>query len=240
MNLLALFLLISFSVFAGDIRLKDYDWNMSDIASRNLTKETLFTRMDRDFVKTRSSICSNRALLWANDFKQRFNLNTGKIFLFYTKKKSEQSHKTWWYHVAPVINEHEQLWVMDAGFSRWINKPLTKDEWLFKFSNSTRCKEINANETELINLMFREQTFPPFTSYGYFDCYYKIVPHTLWNPGAVAKNLLGKDEEGKPIRYERSEINKNELYEACLEATSTKIGWALGSSKKQCEEYVGL
>ena len=234
------FILISFSVFANDLIIKDYDWKMTDITSRGYDKETLFTKMDRDFIKTKSSICSNRALMWNHDFKTKYNLDTGKIFLFYTKKKGEVSLKTWWYHVAPVINENNQAWVMDAGFPGWVKGPMTTNDWLAKFSNSNNCKEINASETELVELIFKEQTFPNQTSYGQYDCYFKIVPHTLWTPDTVAMNILGRDSTGRPVRVERPEIDANELYQSCIEATSSKIGWALGSSKKKCKEYAGL
>lgn len=229
---------ISIPLFAADIKLSDYDWSLTDISSKDITKEALFRSMDRSFVKTKNSICSNRALMWSNDFKRKHLLDTGKIFLFYTKKKSEYSLKTWWYHVSPVVNENENLWVLDAGFPGWIKAPLTPKDWLYKFSNSTNCKEIKASEKDLVKLIFKSITFPQNTSYGSYDCYYKIVPHTIWTPNILAMNLLGENEDGDPIRLEREEIDLGELYQACIEATSSKIGWALGSSKKLCQEYV--
>ena len=230
--------LFSFSALAADLKIKDYNWEMTDVANRGYTKESLFSRMDRKFVKPGSSICSNRAHMWVNNFKRVNQLNTAKIFLFYTKKKGDLSTKTWWYHVSPVINEAGKMWVMDAGFGGWINQPLTTENWLFKFTNSNNCKEINANENELIELIFREQVFPHNTSYGRYDCYYKVVPHTLWTPETVAMNLLGVDSQGRPVRLERPTINRNELYQACLESTTT-IGWGNNASKKRCQQYVG-
>lgn len=240
MRFLVLSLFAIFSAHATDIQIKDYKWTMTDVSSRKLSKETLYSRMDRDFIKTKSSICSNRAHMWANNFKKEHNLDTGKIFLFYTKKKGDVSLKTWWYHVAPVINENGNVWVMDAGFPGWIKSPLSAQQWLFKFADSTNCKEINANETELIDLIFKGQVFPHQTSYGYHDCYYKITPHTIWTPEILAMNLTGRNSEGRPVRVERNEIDSNELFQACIEATSSKFGYALGASKKKCKEYAGI
>jgi hypothetical protein len=240
MKFAVVLLLASLSALAADFQIKDYNWNVTDIASRGLTKEALYSRMDRDFIRTKSSICSNRAHMWVNNFKKQYNLDTAKIFLFYTKKKGEASLKTWWYHVSPVVNENGNIWVMDAGFPGWFNKPMTKEDWLYQFADSRNCKEINASETDLVELIFKGQVFPHHTSYGTYDCYYKIVPHTLWTPEIVAKNLLGKDESGTPVRVERHEIDKDELYQACIEATTSKIGFALGNSKKKCKEYAGL
>ncbi len=236
--ILGLMTLTCISAFAADIKLTDYDWTVTDVASRGLNKETLYSSMDTDFIRTKSSICSNRALMWANDFKTRHSLDTAKIFLFYTKKKSDMSLKTWWYHVSPVVNENNKIWVMDAGFPGWIKAPLTIEQWLLKFSTSNNCKEIKASETDLVERIFAGQVFPHQTSYGYYDCYYKVVPHTIWTPSVLASNLLGVDEDGRPTRVERPEIVKDELYQACLEATSSKIGYALGSNKEKCKEYV--
>jgi hypothetical protein len=235
-----LLLLACTTAIAADLKLKDYQWTVTDIASRGLKKENLFSSMDRDFVKPGKSICSNRALMWANNFKNQHNIDTAKIFLFYTKKKGDMSLKTWWYHVSPVVNENGNLFVMDAGFGSWINSPLTKDQWLFKFSNSNNCKEINANETELVEMIFKGQVFPHETSYGNYDCYYKFVPHTIWTPDILASNLLGRDSDGRPSRVERNAINSNELYQACLEATTTSIGYAMGTNKKECKQYAGI
>ena len=240
MKIAVLLLLVSLSSLAADLKVKDYNWNMTDVLSKGYTKEALYTRMDRDFIKTGSSICSNRALMWANNFKQKYGLDTAKIFLYYTKKKGGLSLKTWWYHVSPVINEGGKVWVMDAGFPGWIDTPQTKEEWLAKFTDSNNCKEMNANETDLIELIFNGQVFPHDTAYGRHDCYYKIVPHTIWTPEIMAQNLLGVDSEGRPVRTERPEIEREELYQACIEATASKLGRVFGSSKKQCKEYAGI
>ncbi|WPU64840.1 protein-glutamine glutaminase family protein [Peredibacter starrii] len=232
---------LSISAFAQEIKLNPFQWTMTDVASRGLTKEALFKGMDTEFVKTNSSICSNRALMWANDFKRDHNLDTGKIFIFFTEKKNDDvKFKVWWYHVAPVINESGNIWVVDAGFQgrNGINEPRTKEDWMKYFNQGQVCREIKPNETELIELMFSQQTYPKYTAYGNHPCYYMIVPHTIWTPNVLAQSLLGKDSSGKPVRVERPAIVERELMEACVEAASGKIGRVFGSSKKKCEEYV--
>lgn len=240
MKLAAVFLMASLSLaaVAQEIGVKDYQWKMTDISSLGLNKEDLYTKMDRKFIRPGGSICSNRAHMWAADFKTKYDINTAKIFLFYGEPEKKTNKKTWWYHVAPVVNEKGQEFVLDAGFGNWIPGPLTITEWLKKFANSTNCKEINANETELVELIFKERAFPRVTSYGKYDCYYKITPHTFWIPETVVRNLLGRDSQGRPVHLERPEIDSNELYQACLEATSTKLGYALGANKEKCKEYV--
>ena len=241
MKLFFILFLISSATFANDLRLKEFNWSLTDISQKGLRKEGLFSRMDRDFIKLGSSICSNRALMWAHEFKENYNLNTAKIFLFYTKKKKEQIRlKTWWYHVAPVINERGSLWVLDGGFPGFIDQPVSKEEWLYKFSTYHNCKEIKSHETELLELIFNEQTFPKNTPYGTHNCYFIIAPHTIWTPGILAQHMLGKNKEGVPVRVNRPAIVREELYNSCLEATTSKIGYALGSNKKECKEYAGI
>lgn len=232
-------LTLSTLTFAQEINLSEYNWKMTDIAKKGFTKESLFTKMDRKEIKLGSSICSNRALLWAHDFKRFYDIDSAKIFLFYTKMTGEIGRKTWWYHVAPVVNEKGNLWVLDAGFPSKIKGPKVSTEWLHAFSGSTNCKEIKAGENDLIERMFRMATFPERTAYGTYDCYYRIVPGPFWTPASVAKNLLGVNERGQPVRFERDEFDKEELYQACVEATASKIGRALGTSVERCKKLVG-
>ena len=238
------FLFVSTISIAQPLTLEDYNWELTDIAAKGLDRDSLFNRMDRKFVRPNQSICSNRAHMWVNDFKQKYNLNTAKVFMFYTQKEDNNGPfaRTWWYHVAPAVNEKGKLWVMDAGFPGrgGINSALTLQEWLKDFAGSANCKEILASDTDLIEWIFTERAFPKVTNYGAYDCYYRITPHTFWIPNTLAENLLGRDSKGQPVRTERPEMDKQELYQACLEATSTKLGWALGSSKKKCKEYVGI
>jgi hypothetical protein len=142
--------------------------------------------------------------------------------------------------VAPVINENGTPWVVDGGFPGFIDGPVSIQEWLKNFSLSNFCKEIEAAETDLIENIFTGRVFPKQTRYGFHECYYKIVPHTLWTPQNVAQDLLGKDSTGRPIRINTDEINQDELYQACIEATTTKIEYALGVNRKKCKEYAGI
>lgn len=239
MNIALLISILSLSIFAKDLKIKDYDWELTDVLTKRQTRSSIFMKMDRTFVNTNDSICSNRALMWANDLKRVFDINSAKIFLFYTKPKKERLI-TWWYHVAPVINENGQPWVVDAGFAGFIDGPMTIKEWLTTFSRSENCKEIEARETELIENIFSEKVFPKQTRYGYHECYYKVVPHTLWTPQNVAKEILGKDYSGAPVKVELDQIDQNELYQACIEATTTKLEYALGVNRKKCKEYAGI
>lgn len=238
---LALALGVVSTAFAQDVVLSEFNnWKMTDISTQGYKKETLFTKMNRDMIKLGASICSNRALVWAYDFKRNQNVDAGKLFLFYTKKTGEVGAKTWWYHVAPVVNEKGTIYVLDAGFPSSIKGPITTTDWLKKFTSSTKCKEIKATDTDLITRMFDGYVFPQTTTHGTFDCYYTITPGGFWTPGTVAKGLLGVDEDGRPVHHVRDEIDSEEVLAACTEAVTSPIGRAFGGGKKKCEKYLGL
>ena len=235
---LQLFLFITSASWGTEIKLKDFNFSLPNIVNNGETSDSLFESMDREFVKTGSSICSNRAHMWANDFLRRSNIESGKIFMFYTPRNEDEARTMWWYHVAPLVNENGFLWVLDAGFPRSLQRPVTVSEWFESFSRSLTCKEIRKSEKDLVRLIFEGRVFPKVTNYGKHECYYIITPYSYWTPRQIAMNFLGEDEEGAPIKFSRDSIDAEDLYQACLEATTSKIGYALGSNVKKCQEYV--
>lgn len=234
-NTLSLVLLATLTSFsqaqAAPVTIADYDWKVTDVADVGLTKESIFKNMERSFIKLGSSICANRALMWLYDFKTQYEIDGAKVFMFYTPKTGGEGLKTWWYHVAPIIAEKNELFVMDAGFSN-IKGPLKVKDWIGTFSVGANCKEIQASETDLIELMNSGRQFPTTTRYGTYDCYYKVVPAGLWFPATVAASLTG---EKIP-----NEIKPKEVYSACLEAATSPLGSLLGSGKRKCKKYLGI
>lgn len=234
MKTLFLFLCVSFSAFANDYILPEYNTPITDIAQRGISKESLFDGLDRRFINVKNSICSNRALMWVNDMKRSRYIDAAKIFLFYTDMSGEVGRKTWWYHVSPVVNENNQLWVIDGGFPGWIDAPLTVNDWLKQFTSSTKCKEIKEADTDLIEKMFEMRQYPRTTKHGYYECYYRITPAGYWTPASIAMNILGVDEDGSPVHHVRDEIDRGDLMQACREATRR----FLSPTQRQCQDYV--
>ena len=227
--------------FAQNISLKNFNnWQLTDIRKLGFNKDVLFSQMDKELIKVGSSICSNRAMVWTYDFKRKQNIDAAKIFMFYTDKKTGIGEITWWYHVAPVINDNGKIVVMDAGFPGYINGPVAVFEWLQSFAHTTRCKEIQANETELIEKMFQGMIFPKTTQYGTYDCYYTFAPAGYWTPTSVAMGLLGVNDKGEPVNYSREEIELDEVYQACVEAVTKPLGRILGSGNSRCKKYLGI
>lgn len=228
---------LTLSAEAQNLTLNDYRFDMTDIRMRGQTPQSLYSSMNTSLIKSSSSICSNRALVWVNDFKRYNDIDAAKIFLFYTGKTGRAGRTTWWYHVAPMVNDGGQQIVLDPGFPGMINAPLTVEQWLVEFAGTSNCREIRSGQNELIEKMFTEQVFPDYTqAYGPADCYYHVAPAGLWTPGAVASHLLGVDYEGTPVASTNPEIDIWQVYEACKEASSS----FLGGTGKKCRRYLGL
>lgn len=232
--------ILSGAVCAQDLYLSDYNHTVPDVARRGLTKETIFSSMERQFIKLGSSICSNRALIWAYDFERKHQINSAKMFLFYSEKTGEAGQKVWWYHVTPLVNENGVLWALDAGFPSMVSQPILPKEWLRKFAGTPDCKEIKNSDTDLIETIFTERRFPSVTRHGTYDCYYRITSDSYWTPEAVAQNLLQRDRRGRSINFSRESIQIDELMQACMEASSTAIGGIFTDKKKKCREYLGI
>lgn len=228
--LLIAFSMLSFNTFAQDMSMTHFSWTMNDIASLGENKEDLFKKMDRDFMKVGQSICANRALMWLYEFKRDHKIDGSKIFLFYTDRKGQFSHRQWWYHVAPIINEKGEEWVMDAGFAS-ISQPLPVDGWLKHFVGSNNCYEITPQDKDLIALMDEGHQFPEVTFRGKYDCYYAKAPAGAWFPSSVAMGLSGRDPS-------IGEINQKDVYYSCLEAVTNPIGRLLNSGKKKCKKFI--
>lgn len=238
LTLVLLISLFPLALLAQTVTLNDWNTPVTDITTRNQTKESLFNGLNRDLVKVGESICSNRALMWVYDLKRHHNIEAAKMFLFYTGKTGHVGRKTWWYHVTPVVNEKGQLFTIDAGFPGFIDGPLTLNEWLHDFVGSSSCKEIKATDTDLIERMFSGRVFPESTAHGRFDCYYMLAPAGYWTPASVAMGLLGRDENGTPVHYVRDQIDTDEVYSACVEASTSTLGRVFSNPKKKCKRYV--
>lgn len=239
MKVFFLLMILSVSAHAKTLYLKEFNMEIPDIAERGLTKEHLYEDQKMWLVRTKDSICSNRAHVWAYNFLKTFDLNTPKMFLFYTPKTGDVGPVTWWYHVTPLVNENGKLWAMDAGYPHRIHGPMPHLDWLKEWNGKKSvCKEILPGEDDLVELMFKGRAFPEDTKYGHYNCYYKIVPPGYWTPRHLAQHLLGKDQFGKPVQFDRDEFNENEVVQACLETATTPIGWFFETKLGACRYFV--
>jgi hypothetical protein len=239
MKLIALLsLATSLSVSATTVTLPEYGHELRDVRTRNETPESLFKKLNRTLVRVKDSICSNRAHVWAYDFEKR-GLDGAKVFLFFTPKTSTFDGNTWWYHVAPVVNDGGKLWVLDGGFPHRFDRPLALSDWLREFNGEhSVCKEIKREDEVLVKLMFGDHSFPETTVHGKYNCYYRLTPPGYWIPSQVAANLTGTDEAGRPVRVERDAFDLGEVFQACRETSTGVTSYVLRRNVARCNWFL--
>jgi hypothetical protein len=118
--------------------LNDYitDFNsQSDLESffYNLTTRT----------KSRSQ-CYNRAHVWSWELYRQFykgqRIQTGKVWVYFTKKYIKEYGHKWWFHIAPYLTVRGDIKVIDRSFS---NKPESIQDWTNRFIvTNEKCDEV--------------------------------------------------------------------------------------------------
>lgn len=110
-----------------------------------LNSETEAYRIFSNLRRARSrSQCYNRAHIWTYESKKKFNLDSMKVFMFYTRRYIREYDFDWWFHVAPftyvgpALESSER--VLDFTFTR---SPVPMKTWTDIFMrNDAYCPTI--------------------------------------------------------------------------------------------------
>lgn len=91
------------------------------------------------------SQCYNRAHVWSYESKTKHQVNTMKVFIFYTRKYIREYDFDWWFHVSPFTyiagTETPEERVLDYRFTK---APATMKKWTDLFMrNKVECTSIN-------------------------------------------------------------------------------------------------
>ncbi|MBA2406050.1 MAG: hypothetical protein H0V66_14840 [Bdellovibrionales bacterium] len=227
--------------------LKDFDYQLTDIASKGLTKESLFNKTKTDFMDLEKSICANRAHVWGYDLFRFNKINTGKIFIFFGASIWTKSDKHgYMYHVAPYIVENGTEYVMESSYPSEMKTPVTVEEWIesetYNRVKGSDCLEITAEDTDLTEYFYARQTLPEKRANGKpgARCYIRKVPGHYWFPTSIALHDLKKDADGKKVDYNPQTFDVADVVEACIETASSKIGRFFGgaSARTKCEKHL--
>jgi hypothetical protein len=245
MTVILLALLTSSVLAAGPGHIADFNYQLTDIAQKGLTKEHLFSSMMRNNVDLEHSICSNKAHVWAYEFSRRYNVEVGKIFMFFGSSVWENESKGWMYHVAPYVVENGQEYVMEASYPSDVTAPLTVNEWLENETDGRikahNCKEIFASDKDLTQYFYERYNLPEIRSNGKGAvCYFRKVPEYYWYPASIALHDLKKDIDGNEIEFNPTDFDQDDVLEACVEITSSKLGLLFGNGRKNCKRLLGL
>jgi hypothetical protein len=81
--------------------------------------------------------CFQRAHLWAFELRQMMNIQSQKVFLFFTDRYTRRTGFDWWFHVAPFVLVNGTEMVLDPYF---FSKPVDLQTWTNYFMKSnTSC-----------------------------------------------------------------------------------------------------
>lgn len=101
----------------------------------------LFRSMRNDL--SGASECYNRAHVWSWEIYQNRRYNTGKMFLFFTRRYINEYRYKWWFHVAPFINVRgePQHVVLDRQYA---GGPRVMHSWTDMFMrNDAHCPVVD-------------------------------------------------------------------------------------------------
>ena len=90
------------------------------------------------------SQCYNRAHVWSWELYSRFHngqrIQTGKMWLFFTRRYIREYDYKWWFHIAPYLTVNGEPKVIDRSYS---NGPQNERTWTNMFmGNNAECKQI--------------------------------------------------------------------------------------------------
>jgi hypothetical protein len=133
-------------------------------------------------VNHKKSQCFNRAHIWSYEWKMKHNINSQKLFIFFSRKYIRENNFQWWFHVAPymhvVVGDKIKERVMDM---KYTHGPSTIRQWItsFKKHGPPVCLTVTA-----------------FTDYANYpesgDCYLmRADMYTYWPLDLEQEELFG-------------------------------------------------
>ena len=91
------------------------------------------------------SQCYNRAHVWSWELYKKYHngrrIQTGKMWVFFTRKYINAYDGKWWFHIAPYLTHRAEIKMMDRTF---FKSPTSVKKWTDKFVLSgAKCPRIS-------------------------------------------------------------------------------------------------
>ncbi|WPU66982.1 protein-glutamine glutaminase family protein [Peredibacter starrii] len=158
---------------------------------------SIFSRMRRNYQN--ESQCYNRAHIWAYEEYKRSNLNSMKLFLFFTNRYIRNYRYQWWFHVSPMVLVNEGGASVERVLDRrYTTTPRFVNSWTNIFIYSGRKCPVVQKYNDYRNNQEKE------------DCYLIPVSMYFWQP----RDIVSRDNNG----YEKKSFIKSEVDWAYWEA----------------------
>lgn len=167
------------------------------VVSSYAEANNIFSRMRRNYQN--ESQCYNRAHIWAYEEYKRSNLNSMKLFLFFTNRYIRNYRYQWWFHVSPMALVNEDGASVERVLDRrFTTTPRYVNSWTNNFIHSGRKCPIVQKYNDYRNNQEKE------------DCYLIPVSMYFWQP----RDIVSRDNNG----YEKKSFIKSEVDWAYWEA----------------------
>jgi len=150
--------------------LADFNYDLTNIPTFDEGQKiynSLATELEHDFALQ----CGNRAHVWSWQMKKNFNINSGKIFLYFTPKSFNYTGMLWGVHVVPYVVIDGKEYVMEKireyalGTKGYYLKknllftgPVLLSDWLQKLTGFSECKVLSiANPADRgLHMLFKD------------------------------------------------------------------------------------
>lgn len=170
---------------------------VTNVSSENEAYQ-LFLTQRRD-TKTKSQ-CFNRAHVWSWELNKKSvngrRVQTGKIWIYFTKKYIKTYKYKWWFHIAPYITVNHNVRVMDRSFSQ---QPVSEKAWTDMFIQSKQnCPEV---------FKYSDYSKNQYSS----DCYVMKTSVFYWQPWQLENVETKNQGKDKWVPYEVKKAYRNAI-----------------------------
>jgi hypothetical protein len=217
----------SFAQAASTGYIADYSYQVASVSSSQA--QSLIDGETRD--TSSNSICANRADIWTYIMRKNSAVQTGKVFIHFTKDGQADENKQWAYHVAPFVIVNGEEMVLDSAFDVFHGKPVKLSEWTKYFGKSANCVELDPlhnpahmklEQNNLPNDRVNPITYTRGGARQYPStegiCYIRKVPMYYSYPIQVYGADLALSGQGQYSSFVRNDFDKDEILSACRQA----------------------
>ena len=136
--------------------LKDFDYHLTDLKTFD-EAQRVYDSLDSSTLENDFALqCGNRAHVWAWQMNKNFNINSGKLYLYYTPASFNYTGMLWGVHVVPYVIIDGKEYVMEKvreyalgpkGYFLKTNLlfsgPVLLSDWLQKLTGFSSCRDLS-------------------------------------------------------------------------------------------------
>ena len=188
MTIFLMFITLSLNTFAAKSSTAELTWNEAQQA---------YDQLPEHLLKSFSTQCGDRAHVWSYILKTKFNIDSQKVFLYFTPKSFNFTGMRWGFHVTTLITIDGEEYAVEkipryevkseGGYvlknELMFDAPIPLKDWLMVHTGYESCKELD------MYLPADKNAFKPFKKVRVYqssdDCVIAKTPSAYWWPNSV-------------------------------------------------------